>query len=248
MALDLNALRKLGFSKKQSLQLAAQFASSGGSAVPAGQTTVDEFEDGVLDPVWTRVDPAGAGIAGSIGWSETPGELICTQLAGANIAPANAIHGLMRPLSGAGGALGVGDGFIIGVTHFGPIANFLMSGIVLSDGVAAGAGAQVAGLCYGVGASPALTTNAWSGTGWALSGSTADVVHRSPGRTLVRLAQVAANTWRADASLNGINWLLGANLSRVLTPTHVGLVGSQWGTFTKGVISYDFLRRVSGVS
>ncbi|GAB3889552.1 hypothetical protein [Terrabacter terrigena] len=214
--------------------------------IPSSTTSVDEFDDDSLDAAWTRVDPAS--VASSISWSEGGDSLSCNQLAGGT--PANQIHGLIRPLSGIGGALAVGDGFVTAVTHFGPTANFLMAGIVLTDSTAAGAGGQVAALSYGTGANgDQMTNNIWNGTGWSLSGQAGDVMCRSGCPIFLRLSLIAANTWRHDISPNGVAWMTGpATLTKTLTPTHVGLVGSLWGTSTKGVMSYEFLRRVSGVS
>lgn len=213
--------------------------------IPSGVTSIDEFDDDTLDAAWTRVDPSG--VASSIGWSEGGDSLSCSQLAAGT--PANAIHGLVRPLSGVGGALAVGDGFVTAVTHFGPLTTFLMAGIVLSDGVTAGAGGQVAAMSYGSSASDTLTCNIWAGTNWSLGGQVGDLATRTGGPVFLRLSLIAANTWRHDISPNGVAWLLGpATLAKTLTPTHVGLVGSLWGTSTKGVMSYEFLRRVSGVS
>jgi hypothetical protein len=44
-------------------------------------------------------------------------------------------------------------------------------------------------------------------------------------------------------------WIKGPNtLTYSVTPTHVGLLASSWGTSTRGAVSYELLRRVSGIT
>jgi hypothetical protein len=51
-----------------------------------------------------------------------------------------------------------------------------------------------------------------------------------------------------DASRDGVHWLAGGTVAQTFTPTYVGFHSSSYGTSTKSIASYEFLRRVSGVT
>ena len=216
--------------------------------VPSDMSSVDEFNDDTLDPAWVRVDSTGAAASGAV-WTERGDALSVAQLGGGT---ANVIRAMSRPLSGAGGSLAVGDGFVTCMRIFGPTTNYTMGGIVFSDGATPNAGTQVIGLAYQGGSSGGggmAQCGLWTGSSWTASANVGEIqLPASPG-IFYRLVLVAANTWRADMSPDGISWVsTTATKTLTLTPTHVGLISSSWASATKGVVSYEFLRRVSGIS
>jgi len=222
-------------------------ASSGGGGnrdlrwfVPSGSVSIDEFNDDTIDPAWVRLDGTGAPAANAT-WAEK-GDALSVYNAGGDTA--NRLHALVRPLSAFGGAVNPGDAFVTAVHMFCSTGTFFMGGIVLADGATADAGNQVVGLVYNAGG---FTVNAWAGTGWSFSGQTADMLTSSQ-QMFVRLVCLTATTWRADLSPDGVQWMLGTALTKTVAPTHVGLVSSTWGSSVKGIVKYEFLRRVSGVS
>lgn len=208
----------------------------------AGASTIDEFNDDTLDPAWVRVDGTGAP-AGNVTWTEA-GDVLSAKNAGGDTGAT--LHALMRPV---GTAPVTGDAFVTAVDLFAAVGVTVpVSGLVLTDGVTFGSGNQVAALNY-FDAGSNLTVHVHKFTGYNTEvASTGNLLVR-PGTVYLRLVKLASNTWRADASPNGIDWILGAATTTLaFTPTHVGLLSSSWGTATKSVASYEFLRRVSGVS
>lgn len=233
---------------KDSAGVVKAIGSGGGNRdlrwfLPSGSTSIDEFNDDTLDAAWVRVDGTGAA-AGNVTWTEKGDNLSVYQAGGDSSA---IIHGLMRPLSSFGGAPAVGDAFVTVARIFAPWADYTMSGIVLSDGTTHGAGNQITALAW-TGNTGNIAYSAWTGTNWSLSAA------GSPGtvagsEVFVRLVCVSATTWRCDVSPDGISWIVGTTLAtKTITPTHVGVLASSFGSATKGVVNYQFLRRVSGVS
>lgn len=212
--------------------------------VPTGVTSVDEFDDDSLAAAWTRVDGTGVP-AGNAVWTERGDVLSLAQLGGDS---ANTVRGIVRPLSGAGGSVAVGDAFITAIHLHGPAAPFVMGGIVLSDSATFGSGTQVVALAYFTSTVGQVTLAAWGGTGWGLGGSGSDNPFQG-NQCFLRLVCTAANTWRVDTSPDGVSWALATStFAKTVTPTHVGFVSSSWGSAVRAVVSYHFLRRVSGVS
>jgi hypothetical protein len=152
----------------------------------------------------------------------------------------------MRPI---GTPLAVGDALVTCLTLFGPYwTNYTMGGLVLADGVTSGAGTQVITLNF-------ITTSGQTNdirtfinyqTEQVTAGGAQTSTPQS--RIFVRLALVAANTWRQDLSLDGVSWLKSATYARTITPTYVGLHSSSWSTATKSMVRYEFFRRMSGVT
>lgn len=213
--------------------------------VGSAETSVDEFNDSALDVAWVRVDGTGAVLANAT-WTED-GDALSVISNGADTAAV--IHGMMRPLSGAGGALVAGDAFITCLTLMGAaLTNYTMGGLVLSDGVTFGAGAQIVSLSY-TDTTAKQANDVRQSANWAISTS-AGMVTSSPGvPTFVRLVMMSANVWRCDISPDGVLWIKGtATLAYAMTPTHVGFHKTTWGSAVNGVTSYEFLRRVSGVT
>jgi len=212
--------------------------------VPNGVTSIDEFDDDTLDPAWVRVDGTGAAAANA-GWTER-GDLLSLYLNGGD--NASVVHGLVRPLSSFGGAVAPGDAFVTAVRHWGQATNYTVSGLVLSDGVTHGSGSQVVSE-INTGSNFTMFVASLGGSGWTLTNppSFANLQPTTP--LFLRLVCVTASTWRTDASPDGVSWIAcDSPQTKAFTPTHVGFLGSSWGAATKSVVSWEFLRRVSGVS
>lgn len=209
------------------------------------ETTVDEFNDDSLAAAWVRVDGTGAVLANAT-WTEG-GDVLSVYQNGGDTA--SKLHALMRPI---GAAMVVGDAFVMCLTAFGPLTNYVMGGLVLADGVTFGSGEQVITLDFltsGEAGESAFVHDARISTGYTV-GATQTTTQSLPNNiAFVRLVMTAANTWRSDVSPDGISWLKGANtLAKTVTPAYVGLHTTSWGTATKGVVSYEFLRRVAGIT
>lgn len=213
------------------------------SSPPAGYTSIDEFNDGVLAAAWVRVDASGT--ESRADWYESSevasGQLRMRQTGGD---AASQLHALVRPIS----AVSVGDAFETRITFFGPAANYTMGGIILTDGTAYGSGDQVLTLNFITGTGAALSNDARAYSNFSAlnAGSSNLSVHHMP--YYVRLVLASANTWRCDISPDGTSWLSTTTVSKIMTPTHAGFLSSSWGTTTHHIVLYDFLRRTSGVS
>lgn len=202
------------------------------------ETPVDEFNDRALDTAWVRVDPGAVTTRQT--WTEDADVLSVLQVGGD---PAAEIHALVRPI---GTAMAVGDAFVTRLALHAPWAQtYVMGGIVVANGAVPTSDVTIS-LCYTDASGPPLVDTR-PGTYAAVGAGTAGY-RNSTVELYLRLVYVAADTWRTDTSPDGVTWTLGATLARVLAPTHVGLFNSSWGAAIKGAVSYDFLRRVSGVT
>lgn len=226
-------------------------APSGGTAghdrrwnIGSGESSIDEFNDDSLAGGWTRVDGTGAA-SGNLAWTEGADSLSANNAGGDT---ATVFHGLLIPLSGFGGSVAVGDAFVSCVTLTAPGSNYSFGGIVLADGTTHGAGNQVAAVVGRTGTVDG-GVDGWAAANWARTGVTTSVVSLDMVAFYFRLVCTAANTWRADASPNGVSWIKGTStFSKTITPTQVGFMSSSYGTSIKHVASFEFLRRVSGVT
>lgn len=213
----------------------------------AGVTSIDEFNDSVLDSAWGRVDVSG-GTARAV-WTEDADSLSVAQVGGDAAAE---LHAMMRPVSGAGGSMAVGDAFLTAVRMTGPTGTaYTMAALILASGNAYGAGTQVLALQWATTTVGAMTIDMRPWTSYSTDpGGAVSGLNVPFGALLyVRLALIASNTWRRDFSADGVTWIKGsATLTNSLVPTHVGVGTSSYGTSTKGMASFEFLRRMSGVT
>jgi hypothetical protein len=213
----------------------------------SGQTTIDEFNDASLDAAWTRVDGTGAA-SGNLTWTENGDVLSAYNVGGDST---DKFHALMRPISGAGGSMVAGDAFVACVRVWAPaLTNNSLVGLAVADGATFGSGTQVFAE-VGVNATNPSNLQAFSWTNYGTAGSAAGAISTKMSVDLiyVRLVMTATNTWRADYSGDGVSWIKGkATLSQSLTPTQVGFFSSSYGTSTEHIASWEFIRRVAGVS
>lgn len=232
----------------------ASGGASGGSGsvkdrrwtVGSTETSIDEFNDGSLDAAWTRVDGTGAAV-GNIDWTEGADVLSSIRKA-ANTG--NAINGIVRAI---GSAPSTGDAWLTCLTVLGPPAtNYLVNGIIISDGTTHGAGKQISAEVLSDNSGVRQSTYAIPWTNWGTPGTqSSSRVNPPPGTPLfLRLVYKGSSQWRADTSPDGISWVLGASLATLasFTPSHVGLYSRDGASGTIAVASYEFLRRVSGVT
>jgi hypothetical protein len=210
--------------------------------------SIDEFNDGTMDPAWVRVDGTGAP-AGNLVWTEDADVLS----ASANgLDSGGKYHALMRPI---GTPMVIGDAFVTcmsTMSDYGGGAYSQIGGLFLSDGITFGSGVQVQSLYYydptQVGNSGRVVQALGSMTGFSAGTQTANRVGLVPQRTVyLRVVMVAANSWRTDISPDGVSWIKGTATSVTVAPTYVGFALSSI-TPPGGVTSYEFLRRVGGVT
>jgi hypothetical protein len=206
--------------------------------------SIDEFNNESLDANWVRVDSVGG--AGRAVWTEG-GDVLSARVEGGDAAAE--LHAMMRPLSSAGGAMSPGVAFVTCVRTLGPYnTNYTMGGLVIADGITYGSGTQVVSLDFiNTGGE---THDLRNFTGYSTNpASVAGVVLPPSHPVFVRIVMTAANTWRRDWSSDGVTWVLGtATQTTTLTPAYVGVHCSSWGTATKGITNYQFLRRQTGIS
>lgn len=218
--------------------------------VGSGEVSVDEFNDDFLDPAWVRVDGTGA-LSTSLDWIEGADVLAAQHTSTAD--SSNVIHALLRPLSEIGGSMVPGDAFVTAFTLFGdPDSNYTMGGLVFSTTNTFGTGTQVFNLNFngtngGVANSDLRTTNNFNSNVGSTIGA-----RNAPGNgslRYTRLVMVTSTTWRYDISPDGVGWIPStANITWNNVPAYVGFLSSNWGQGVPSVVSYEFIRRVSGVA
>lgn len=220
-------------------------------AVPTGHVSVDEFNDASLASAWTVASWPGYPVGALPIYTEN-GDVLSVKYGAASGVESVVSDGgsarhtaLVRPLSSIGGAMANGDAFYTAFdVEIRNNANYRMSGLVLSN-TAGSSGAQLY-LRWWSGALVGFRTMTdWGGDN-SVSGS--DGSYRV-GLIYFRIVRISATTWRADVSSDGVRWIHGLGLATwAFEPTHVGFCESQWGSGVASVTSYEFLRRVSGVT
>ena len=210
----------------------------------SAETSIDEFNDSTLDPAWTRVDKAGR--ASAVTWTEAADALSVYNAGGD---ATSEIHAMMRPLTSAGGPMAVGDAFVTCIDLLAVRGDNAITGLVLADGITAGSGTQLWCMSWENSSSGVLNNAIYDTSGYQSNLGAGTNTNTKPMRVFQRIVKTGANAWRLDLSPDDITWLTGASSStRTVTPTHVGLSSSSWGSGVRHVASYQFLRRVAGVS
>jgi len=209
--------------------------------VPVGWTSFDEFNNASLDAAWVRVDKSG-GTARAV-WTEAA-DVLSVFNNGEDAA--SELHAMMRPLSGVGGSLIAGDAFVTHLSLNGSNGAYVMGGLVLADGVTSGAGTQLITLSFTNNGALSVDTRVM--TNYQVAGAQSTTVGYPHGPLYERLVFLGGTTWRTDISPDGVSWVPGTTVSCAITPTHVGVHCSSWGSGIKGVSSYEFIRRVAGVT
>lgn len=216
--------------------------------VGTSETTIDEHNDGSLDSNWVRVDSAGS--SARIVWTEDANsDVLSVKVEGGDAA--NELHALMFPLTSAGGSIATGDAFITAF-KLGSLAggNYVFGGLLVADGTTYGAGNQVVCTSHFGGSSRAHFLRAATNYNtFTTLDSTGDVVNLGI-LYYIRLVYLGSNSWRRDLSFDGVTWIKGTAGSKTITATHVGYLASSFGggSTVDGSVSYEFLRRVSGIT
>lgn len=204
---------------------------------PVARAEDDEFDDGVLDPVWIRTDyrtldvryiESGNVLSVRHDTQERANPLITD------------INALLKP-----GTLAVGEAIETCVSYGGTFST-VRFGLMLSDGVTRGSGSQVmATYDLSTGAAPYRAVGHSSHTGFTTAGTGASMtnVSMAMGRMFLRLRLTTATSVRYSYSGDGIQWVdLGTgNRTIAFTPTHMGLCFSagSWAQFT---LTFEYFR------
>lgn len=217
--------------------------------VGAAHTSIDEHDDGSIAAAWTRVD-GGAAVVANVDYTE--GADVLSARRRGTTSGANVFQGIVRPLSGAGGSLASGDGFITCMTlHGRPYSNFMIGGLIITDGTTFGAGKQVGGQVLSD--TTGLTALSFQTINWDFAAGTFTQGTAHWGAPSVphflRLSYRGSNAWRFDTSSDGVSWINGASnvTASSFTPSHIGYYTRDPGTESRWIASFEFLRRVSGV-
>ena len=213
--------------------------------VPATWESLDEFNDDTIDAAWSRVDSAGP--ASNVEWVEL-GDVLSVSHKVAGSSGAGAVYAWLQAI---GAPVDVGDAFVTCANAFAARQLYPQVGIVLSTANASGAGEQVRSVHQHTAAGD-HTAQAYisSTTGFTTQPAYSAIIDvPKSGWIYQRLAYIAANTWRSDFSPDGVTWVQGATFTKTMSPAYVGVYIGTGGTNQAGwSASFEFLRRVSGVS
>jgi hypothetical protein len=196
----------------------------------------DEFNTGVLDSSWVRVDaPSSAHLTWTVA-----GDCLSAYHTGTDSAAQ--YHALVKPM---GASFAIGNTIDTCISYCGPIQASPMCGVILTDGATNGSGIQIQGATWQQGTTTNPATGIRRSTGYNAETNNAGNITMGNGRYRVhlRLTWVAANSFRAWTSDNGVSWLpIVAATAYTLTPTYVGLFLTSWGSTSDFIISYEYFR------
>lgn len=215
---------------------------------PSSVTVIDEFDDDTIGGSWVQVNGTGAA-SGHVTWVEDGDTLGVYHDITADTS--TTVHGMVIPLSGFGGSVAAGDAFVTCMKMFGRTGiSQVVSGLMLTDGTTHGAGNQVIATAAHSSTIGVMSTVTRPYTNFTTQGTvpTGMNVQAIGAELHVRLVCVSSTTWRMDVSPNGSVWMIGAVATKTITPTHVGFVVTNFAGATEIAASFDFLRRISGVS
>lgn len=199
----------------------------------------DEFDDGILDSSWIRVDNGAD--AANVTWTEA-GDVLSMKNIGADAG--SRYHALLKPLGGRSFPITIE----IASRHWSAYAyRWFMFGVGFSDGTTYGAGKQIQTRPYtyneiATSLRLSITSNTNFNTELTAWG---EVNYQTIGGPFFhRLIWSATNTFQAWFSPDGVSWIqVGTNMSYSMTPTHVGIFTSNWGwqygsSFNIGTVEY----------
>lgn len=250
-------------SSPQGVKWAAGGGGGGGSAVRdrrwmvgPGEISIDEFNDETIDPAWVLAAHASVPALPSLARPRyvESGDVLSirygpdTGTGGGTPDGATGRHcAIVRPLSGIGGSLAVGDGIVTAVT---PLirgnAQYRVTGLVLSTSGTSGTGEQLYCRWWSGNTGIRLLTS-WGGDNTA--GTDYDYGPFLRSLFYQRIVRLSSNAWRYDVSVDGVTWILGNTAATwSQEPTHIGFADGNFNTNAVSIASYEFIRRVSGVS
>lgn len=199
----------------------------------------DDFEDAALDGDWVTVLPSG-----TCTWTEGDSPLDGGVL-GALFNNQTSEHAacILKPI--AGSDWGIGD-YIETAMRAIAVETYAMAGLIITDGTAVGSkSVWQMPYWYWDGTYNRLTVSLRSGLiNGAKTSHYSIQAHMTGGWLYQRLTYVAANTWKAQWSLDGVVWhdYLQANPSYTMTPTHVGLAVSTWAGDNGHTASFAYFK------
>lgn len=188
----------------------------------------DEFGDDSFDSAWTQVAPTG-----SATWTESR-SLVSVKFASV---VSGDMFCMLKPITISSG------GYIeTCMRHLAfNSSQFCMAGLVLANGTTNTSSAAAAFTWSG--SSSTMTGVLLTGTITAM-GSGGNIYAVTGPQIYTRLTWVSSNTWRQELSPDGISWsTFGvSDTSFTLTPTHMGLFVSNWGTTKESIASFEYFR------
>jgi hypothetical protein len=199
----------------------------------AGASLDDEFDDSSKAVAWTET-----AVSGSATWTEDADVLSVIF----NSQTASDAAFIAKTLT----SFTTGDYIETAIRLGGAASNWIMGGLILTDGTGSSANQVSVGFQIG---SPALVARGGTvtsmdagSTGWS---RTTDTQAHPMLWWHLRLTYVSANTWKAEASIDGVTWtdFGNGNFSHTMTPTHGGVWVSSWGGTTTGrLASFEYFR------
>lgn len=204
----------------------------------AGHILDDEFDDGVLDASWTRVDYAPD--VGNVTWTEGA-DVLSVKNVGAGAV--DRYHALLKPL----GSLTFPVTFECAMRYFSTYAiNYYMFNMGFTNGTTYGSGSQILVRPYVYNQiATSLQISHTRNTGFNLeTGSTVFANYQVMGGPFYwRIIWSAANTFQMWMSGDGVSWIqFGTNVAFTMTPTHFGIFTSHWGTNQSTIGSVEYVR------
>lgn len=203
----------------------------------------DEFIDTTLDASWTLVEDTSPNVTTKVGGGKLSMYLPGGDGSGDYHAYMKSLGSLTYPLAIEARFSGFHGGHDTG-------ASFAF-GVVVADGISWGSGSQVS-------ANITINTNDtegkvqydlrdWTGYNTYISQKAqTGVNNHSHSDLYVRLYWTAANTWKAQCSVDGISWMSAANLTstwaKTLTPTYAGIWASGYGAANQQQLAVDHFR------
>ena len=193
-----------------------------------GHTDDDEFDDATVTG-WTQVTPTGTNTL-----TEGKGRLSMHPASNAG----NDMCGVIKAFGGATTHPLTVETAVVG---WGQVANYIMHGLVFSDGTATSSNCVVS-----------MPYN--SGSNWTNSfrhGTFANINTDFGGAITIhanmlmyqRLIWSAANTFKYQYSNDGLTWYdHTASGAKTMTPTHYGMAASTWGGGTSHYATFEYFR------
>lgn len=189
----------------------------------------DEFDDGVIDPVWIEthvMNPTATTVMEGAG-------VLSIKHNGATDTTTQPTHAWMKPIQQLSYPFVIEGAFRCFRRY---ATNYMMWGLIMTDGLlstskamwmmpysstATGGNAHTLSVRYGTRSNVATD---------ALSGS--QTWEHPSGPLYQRLTAVSADLWRGEYSVDGVQWVQvpTADWSYAMTPTHVGFAMGSWGT------------------
>ena len=130
------------------------------------------------------------------------------------------------------------------VRMFGVLDNYLMVGLILTDGTSVTSNA-VSTFLFGNSTAGSFLADRRSGTITDMTSNTSQTsIHAVGPWVHMRLGWLTVNVFNVEYSLDGVSWTtMGLSaLSTTFTPTHAGLCFSTWGSGNTKIGTFEYYR------